>query len=62
VAVFEVVVRGPFVEGTRLFEHFVKNAPVGGPSRFPAISSSNKVVDRGLKLALLVLLLPVVPL
>jgi hypothetical protein len=63
VAVFEVVVRGPFVVGTRLFEHFIKDAPAGGASRFLAISSSNKVVYRGLELALLVLrLLPVVPL
>jgi hypothetical protein len=63
VAVLEIMVHGPFVVGTRLFEHFVKNAPARGPSRFPAISSSNKVVGRGLKLALLVLLLlPVVPL
>jgi hypothetical protein len=63
VAVLEVVVRGPFVVGTWLFEHFVENAPAGGPSRFLAISSSNKVISQGLKLALLVLfLLPVVPL
>jgi hypothetical protein len=62
VAVLEVVVHGPFVVGTRLFEHFVENAPTGGPSRFLAISSINKVVGRGLELALLVLLLlPVVP-
>jgi hypothetical protein len=44
VAVLEVVVHGPFVVGTRLFENFVKNAPAGGPSRFLAISSNNKVV------------------
>jgi hypothetical protein len=31
VTVLEVVVRGPFVVGTRLFEHFFKNAPAGGP-------------------------------
>jgi hypothetical protein len=63
VAVLEVVVCRPFVVGTRLFEHFVENAPAGGASRFFAISSSNKVVGRGLELALLVLLLlPVVPL
>jgi hypothetical protein len=63
VAVLEVVVRGPFVVGTWLFEHFVENAPAGRPSRFLAISSSNKVIGWGLKLALLVLLLlPVVPL
>jgi hypothetical protein len=63
VAVLEVVVRGPFVVGTWLFEHFVENAPAGGPSRFLAISSSNKVIGRGLELALLVLiLLSVVPL
>jgi hypothetical protein len=61
VAVLEVVVRGPFVVGMWLFEHFVKNAPARGPSRFLAISSSNKVIGRGLELALLVLfLLPVV--
>jgi hypothetical protein len=46
VAVLEVVVHGAFVVGTRLFEHFVKNAPAGGPSRFLAISSSNKVIGR----------------
>jgi hypothetical protein len=70
VAVLEVVVRGPLVVGTRLFEHFVEDAPAGGLSRFLAISSSNKVIGRGLELALLVLLLllllllllPVVPL
>jgi hypothetical protein len=64
VAVLEVVVCGPFVVGTQLFEHFVKNAPARGPSKFLAISSSNKVIGRGLELALLVLLLllPVVPL
>jgi hypothetical protein len=63
VAVLEVVVRGALVVGTWLFEHFVKDAPTGGPSRFLAISSSNKVIGRGLELALLVLLLlPVVPL
>jgi hypothetical protein len=63
VTVLEVVVHGSFVVGTRLFEHFVENSPTGGPSRFLAISSSNKVVSRGLELALLVLLLlPVVPL
>jgi hypothetical protein len=62
VAILEVMVHGPFVVGTWLFEHFVKNAPAGGPSRFLAISSSNKVIGRGLELALLVLLLlPVVP-
>jgi hypothetical protein len=44
VAVLEVVICGPFVVGTWLFEHFVKNAPTGGPSRFLAISSSNKVI------------------
>jgi hypothetical protein len=48
--------------GTRFFEHFVENAPVRGPSRFLTVSSSNKVVGRGLLFALLVLLLPVVPL
>jgi hypothetical protein len=65
VADLEVMVRGPFVVGARLFEHFVENAPTGGPSRFLAINSSNKVVGRVLELALLVLLLlllPVVPL
>jgi hypothetical protein len=62
VAVLEVMVRGPFMVGAWLFEHFVKNAPSGGASRFLAISSSNKVIGRGLELALLVLLLPVVPL
>jgi hypothetical protein len=63
VAVLEVVVRGPFVVGTRLFEYFIEDTPVEGPSRFLAISSNNKVVYQGLKLALLVLLLlPIVPL
>jgi hypothetical protein len=63
VVVLEVVVHGPFVVGTRLFEHFIEDAPIGGPSRFLVISSNNKVVCRGLELALLVLLLlPVVPL
>jgi hypothetical protein len=57
VAVLEVVVHGPFVVGTRLFEQFVKNARAGGPSRFLTISSINKVVSRGLLFALLVLLL-----
>jgi hypothetical protein len=57
VAVLKVVVRGPFVVGTRLFEHFVKNAPTGGPSRFLTINSRNKVIGRGLLFALLVLLL-----
>jgi hypothetical protein len=62
VVVLEIVVHGPLVVGTRFFEHFVEDGPAGGPSRFLAISSSDKVVDRGLKLALLVLLLlPVVP-
>jgi hypothetical protein len=60
VAVLEVVVRGPFVVGTWLFKHFVENGPAGGPSRIFAIGSSNKVVGRGLELALLVLLLPIV--
>jgi hypothetical protein len=62
VAVLEVVVRGPFVVGTRLFEHFIEDTTARGPSRFLAISNSNKVICRGLELALLVLLLPVVPL
>jgi hypothetical protein len=62
VAVLEVVVHGTFVVGTWLFEHFVENAPARGLSRFLAISSSNKVIGKGLELALLVLLLPVVPL
>jgi hypothetical protein len=44
VAVLEVVVRGPLVVGTWLFEHFVKDAPARGPSRFLAISSSNKFI------------------
>jgi hypothetical protein len=60
VAVLEVVVRGPFVVGTRFFEHFIENAPAEGPSRFFAISSNNKVVGRSLKLTLPVLLLLVV--
>jgi flagellar biogenesis protein FliO len=62
--VLEVVVCGPFMVGTWLFKHFVENAPAGGASRFLVISSSNKVIGRGLELALLVLLLllPVVPL
>jgi hypothetical protein len=34
VAVFEVVVRGPLVVGTWLFEHFVEDAPAGGPRGF----------------------------
>jgi hypothetical protein len=63
VVVLKVVVRGPLVVGTWLFEHFVKDALTGGALRFLAISSSNKVVGRGLELAQLVLLLlPVVPL
>jgi hypothetical protein len=64
VVVLEVVVHRPFVVGTWLFEYFVKNAPAGGGAlRFLAISNNNKVVGRGLELALLVLfLLPVVPL
>jgi hypothetical protein len=63
VAVLEVVVRGPFVVGTWFFEHFVKNAPAGGSSRFLTISSGDKVIGRGLLFALLIfLLLVVVPL
>jgi hypothetical protein len=63
VAVLEVVVRGPFVVGTRFFEHFVKNAPIEGSSRFLSINSGNKVVSRGLLFALLIfLLLLLVPL
>jgi hypothetical protein len=61
VAVLEVVVCGPFVVGTRFFEHFVENAPAGGSSRFLTISSSNKVIGRGLLFALLVFLLLLVP-
>jgi hypothetical protein len=34
VAVVEVVVRRPFVIGTRLFEHFIEDAPPGGPRGF----------------------------
>jgi hypothetical protein len=34
VTVLKVVVRGPFLVGTRFFEHFVKNAPTGGPRGF----------------------------
>jgi hypothetical protein len=62
VIVLEVVVRGPSVVGTRFFEHFVENAPTGGPSRLLTINISNKVIGRGLLFALLVLLLRVVPL
>jgi hypothetical protein len=63
VAVLEVMVRGPFVVGTWLFEHFIEDALAGGPLRFLVISSNNKVIGWGLELALLVLLiLPVVPL
>jgi hypothetical protein len=62
VTVLKVVVRGPFLVGTRFFEHFVKNAPTEGASRLLTINSSNKVIGRGLLFALLVLLLPVVPL
>jgi hypothetical protein len=64
VAVLEVVVRGSLVVETRLFEHFVKNAPTGGSSRFLAVSGSDKVVSLGFALTLLVLLLllPVAPL
>jgi hypothetical protein len=57
VAVLEVVVCGPLVVGTRFFEHFVKNTPAEGPSRFLAFGSSDKLIGRGLELALLVLLL-----
>jgi hypothetical protein len=63
VAVFEVVVHGSLVVGTRLLEHFVEDAPTGGPSRLLAFSGSNKLIGRGLELSLLVLLfLPVVSL
>jgi hypothetical protein len=62
VAVLEVVVRGSLVVETRLFEHFVKNAPTGGSSRFLAVSGSDKVASLGFALTLLVLLLlPVAP-
>jgi hypothetical protein len=62
VAVLEVVVRGSLVVGTRFFEHFVKNAPIGGSMRLLAINDSDKAVSHGFTLALLVLLLlPVVP-
>jgi hypothetical protein len=57
VTVLEVMVHGPLVVGTQLFEHFVEDAPAGGPSRFLAFSGGNKLVGRGLELALLVLLL-----
>jgi hypothetical protein len=57
VAVLEVVVHGPFVVGTRFFEHFVENAPAGGSSRFLTICSGDKVIGRGLLFALLILLL-----
>jgi hypothetical protein len=59
VAVLEVVVRGPFVVGIRLLEHFVENAPTGGSSRFFAVSSGDEVISPGFTLALLVLLLVV---
>jgi hypothetical protein len=62
VAVLEVVVHGPFVVGTRFFEHFIKNAPAEGSSRFLTISSGDKVIGRGLLFALLIFLLVVVPL
>jgi hypothetical protein len=48
------------VVGTRLFEHFVKNAPARGSSRLFAVGSSDEVIGRGFVLALLVLLLIVV--
>jgi hypothetical protein len=57
VTVLEVVVCGSLVVGTRLLEHFVEDAPAGGPSRFLAFSGSDKFVGRGLELSLLVLLL-----
>jgi hypothetical protein len=62
VAVLEIMVRGPLMVGARFFEHFIENAPAGGPSRFLAFNSSDKFTGRGLDLVLLVLLLPVVPL
>jgi hypothetical protein len=34
VAVFEVVVRGLLVVGTRLLEQFVEDSPAGGPRGF----------------------------
>jgi hypothetical protein len=60
VAVLEVMVRGPFVVRTRFFEHFIKNAPVGGSSRLFVVGSSDEVISRGFTLALLVLLVVVV--
>jgi hypothetical protein len=60
VTVLEVMVCGPLVVGTRLFEHFVKDAPTEGASRFLALDSSDKFVGRGLELALLVLLFSLV--
>jgi hypothetical protein len=63
VTVFEVMVSGSLVVGTRLFEHFVKDAPARGASRLLAFDSSDKLIGRGLELALLALfLLPVVSL
>jgi hypothetical protein len=60
VAVLEIVVHGPFVVGTRFFEHFVENAPTGGSSRLFAVGGGDEVIGRGFALALLVLLLVVV--
>jgi hypothetical protein len=54
VAVLEVMVRGPFVVRTRFFEHFIKNAPVGGSSRLFVVGSSDEVISRGFTLVLLV--------
>jgi hypothetical protein len=57
VTVFEVMVSGSLVVGTRLFEHFVEDAPAGGASRLLALGSSDELVGWGLKLALLAFLL-----
>jgi hypothetical protein len=61
VTLLEVVVRGSLVLGTRLFEHFVENAPARGSSRLLAISASGKVIIHGFALALLILLLLLLP-
>jgi hypothetical protein len=34
VAILKVVIHGSLVVGTQFFEHFVKDAPAGGPRGF----------------------------
>jgi hypothetical protein len=60
VTIFEVMVSGSLVVGTWLFEHFVEDAPTGRGLRFLVFDSSDKFIGRGLELALLALLLPLV--